>query len=549
MVLGCSGGSGGGGGGSTSAGSHSLVIHVSGPGMVQSTAPPISCRGDCQQELAGGGTVLLIASADPGNAFTAWQGDCTGAGACSLTMNGDRSVTAVFSASQPSTFRVTVKPTGSGGGRVTSSPPGIDCPGTCGMSAQLGTSVALNAQPTPDSTFAGWGAACQGNGRCTLTADGDVWADFEKNAPPTQCAGLSIAQPAPISVSVGGPNEPGCGPGMGDSMGTIGLQTNDFVHIGSHATLLHFMDEDSGQQLNWTGHNGSNGSSTRWTPQPQGFIVAYLSGPASGNYLTLESWDTEGRFVRSSQAMWGDMVTRAAPRGGLLVAGKFSWITDTPSRRQAWMFGPDLAVQWTQDLASHGAIFGTGCDPANRCLIVTNGGSGRISSQWLDANGAALTSEFILLDSFQAGPNTWFEAAPWIGGGLAVRRVDQQNDANGVPYRTAQWLVTVGIGQSHAVPAPQWLKGRPNTNLALARGGKAYALLPMGAPDVQCAQRVELVAPDGTSCGSLDATIAAGRCRTEDMTVSLRGTPIQQMPADPTQPPLCSYRWWKDALR
>jgi len=71
----------------------------------------------------------------------------------------------------------------------------------------------------------------------------------------------------------------------------------------------------------------------------------------------------------------------------------------------------------------------------------------------------------------------------------------------------------------------------------------------MGAPDVQCAQRVEIVAPDGTSCDSLDATIAAGHCRTEDMTVTLGGTPIQEMPADPSQPPICSYRWWKDALR
>jgi len=332
-------------------------------------------------------------------------------------------------------------------------------------------------------------------------------------------------------------------------LGTIGLETTDFVHIGSHATLLHFMDGNTGQQLNWTGHNGSNGSSTRWAPQPQGFVVAYFSGPLSGSYLTLESWDHRGQLARSSPAMWGDMLTRGAPRGGVLIAGKFSWITDTPSKRQAWMFGPDLNVLWAQDLASRGAIFGTGCDPDNRCLIISNGGGGAISAQWLDANGAALTGEFTLLDSFQAGPSTWFETAPWIGGGLAVRRVDQQNDDKGHAYRTAQWLVTVGAGQPRPVPAPQWLKDRPNTNLALARGGKGYALLPMGAPDVQCAQRIEIVAPDGTSCDSLDANIAAGRCRTEDMTVTLGGTPVQEMPADPSQPPICSYRWWKDALR
>src|SRR2546422_5059244 len=157
MVLGCSAGDGG--GGSVASGSHSLVIHVSGAGTVQSATPSISCRADCQQDVAGAGTVLLTATADSGYAFSGWQGDCTGTAACSFRMDGDRAVSALFTASQPPTFRVTVKPTGSGGGRVTSTPAGIDClvaagaiSGSCGMTAQAGSSVSLNAQPAADAT-------------------------------------------------------------------------------------------------------------------------------------------------------------------------------------------------------------------------------------------------------------------------------------------------------------------------------------------------------------------------------------------------------------
>ena len=93
------------------------------------------------------------------------------------------------------------------------------------------------------------------------------------------------------------------------------------------------------------------------------------------------------------------------------------------------------------------------------------------------------------------------------------------------------------------------MKDRPNTILALARSGRAYAVLPMGAPNADCRQKVGIVAPDGTSCGSFDISIAAGTCRTEDVGLSLDGTPIQLMPKELAQPNTCAYRWWQHALR
>ena len=536
-----------GGSGSGGQGSHALQIRISGNGTVQGASPAVSCRSDCRQDVSGGGTVLLTASADPGNAFTGWQGDCSGTGACSLLMNADHQVTATFTATPPGPFQFTVIRKGTGSGRVISSPGGIDCPGACSMTAQSGTAVALTAQPAQDSSFTGWGGGCQGAGTCTVASTTEVQAIFDKS--PAQCAGLGPGTPmAPVTVAVGGPNEPGCGPGMGDGLGNIGLQTTDSVHQGSHAIFIHFMDGASGTQKNWTGRNGSDGSFGGWLPQPAGFIAVYNSGRSASSYLNLESWNHDGKYVRSSATMWGSTVTKEVPAGGVLVAGTFGWTTEVAKKRQVWMFTQDLSRQWGHDLESQGTIFGLGCDANTRCLIITDGGGASISAQWFDANGTALTGEFVIIKEFQAGPNTWFETAPLIGGGLAVRRVDQQDDSGGRPYRTAEWLVTVGAGQS-AQEAPKWLKDRRDTNLAIARSGKAYAMLPMGAPNADCGQKIEVLAPDGTSCGSFDATLASGKCRTEDLNLGLGGTPIQPMPRELSSRDSCSYRWWKDALR
>jgi hypothetical protein len=183
------------------------------------------------------------------------------------------------------------------------------------------------------------------------------------------------------------------------------------------------------------------------------------------------------------------------------------------------------------------------------CIVITDGGPGTISGQWFDANGSALTGAFTLISNFAAGANTWFETAPLIGGGVAVRRVDQQNDLSGRPFQTSAWLVTIGEGLIAPQAAPKWMKDRPNTQLAIAGSNKAYAVLPLGAPNADCGQKIEVVAADGTSCGSFDIGIAAGKCRTENVSLSMDGTPIQLMPREFSQSNTCSYRWWMHALR
>ena len=75
---------------------------------------------------------------------------------------------------------------GGGGGRVTSSPGGIDCGTICAASFTEGAAVALTAVPDPGSMFAGWEGACSGTGTCsvTLNADASVTAHFAAVPPP-----------------------------------------------------------------------------------------------------------------------------------------------------------------------------------------------------------------------------------------------------------------------------------------------------------------------------------------------------------------------------
>lgn len=71
---------------------------------------------------------------------------------------------------------MTVSPTGTGSGQVTSNVGGIDCPGTCSATFALNTDVQLS-YTLNNSTFAGWGNGCDGSapsGDCGVIMDADA---------------------------------------------------------------------------------------------------------------------------------------------------------------------------------------------------------------------------------------------------------------------------------------------------------------------------------------------------------------------------------------
>jgi hypothetical protein len=96
---------------------------------------------------------------------------------------------------------------------------------------------------------------------------------------------------------------------------------------------------------------------------------------------------------------------------------------------------------------------------------------------------------------------------------------------------------------------------RRDMKLLIARRGKAYAALPLGSKAVACTQRVEIVAPDGTSCGATDYAIAGGTCDTLDVEMAADGTIIQRLPTALEQTNdivfghTCTWRWWPQAAR
>lgn len=116
-----------------------------------------------------GTPVVVLAEPASGYEFDSWSGDCNGTGACSVTMDGDKTVTANFRAIM---YDLTVNVNPDGGG-TTSPAEGVH-------SYAIGTPVSVTADPAAHYLFVEWTGDCTGTGACDLTMDGakEVTANF-----------------------------------------------------------------------------------------------------------------------------------------------------------------------------------------------------------------------------------------------------------------------------------------------------------------------------------------------------------------------------------
>lgn len=549
---------------------HALHLKVSGSGQIIATNPSFTCSSDCSQNVDATATVHLTAVAAAGSNFDGWQGDCSGTGSCDVAMSSDRDVTATFSSAPPpppGSARVTVTMVGDGTGHVVSTPAGIDCTsGSCSMIVPAGSGIALSETPGANSTFAGWGGDCSGNGGCSATAGHDlaIWANFTANPPPP---------PPPATCAVAPPDDEtmqqyitstnlSCLPGLGDANGTLVFASQQgFMTVN---TAIDFVSTGGAVLKN----TSFNTPVLKPMQQPAGMVSAsdgQNMGPYPGHgTLQVGRWDTNGNLFSVTTWRGGTRAEAPNPHGGLFVAGDLSSDTSYPNpqpeQHVAVMFSgggtsSSTGVVWgPKPLAAAGPVYGAGVDLTGKALVITGAGPGQLSAQWFGADGTPLTGEFTLDTTFVAGQNTWFECSPLIGSGLEVRRMDYDS---GTQVTTAHALVIVDSGAPTVHPAPAWMTARPNTKLQIARGGQAYAVLPYGAQNVACTQRVEIVAPDGTSCGSRDYGIAAGNCNTLDLQMGADGTVIQSLPTgmetfsvnQTPQSHTCHWRWWTGAAR
>jgi len=126
-------------------------------------------------------TVTLSATPDNNSVFTGWSGACSGTGACQVTMDAAKTVTATFAALPDYTLSLEVN--GSGAGMVVSEPSGIFAGSNSSARFRGGSAITLHAIAAPFSVFGGWSGACTGPADCllTMTADFGTTATFMKD--------------------------------------------------------------------------------------------------------------------------------------------------------------------------------------------------------------------------------------------------------------------------------------------------------------------------------------------------------------------------------
>jgi hypothetical protein len=117
----------------------------------------------------------------------------------------------VLTYSAPVEHKLTIKKTGSGSGKVTSSPAGIECGGTCSAEFDETGVVTLTATPDPEMEFKGW-EGCEAEPsatKCevTMSKDREVKAKFDSTKPPEE--ELKVIIEGPGSGEVTSEQKPG----------------------------------------------------------------------------------------------------------------------------------------------------------------------------------------------------------------------------------------------------------------------------------------------------------------------------------------------------
>jgi Divergent InlB B-repeat domain len=140
------------------------IVGKGGSGRVVSNPRGINCPGTCNSVFDSEANVVLTATPDRRSRLLGWSlPSCAARLTCSVSATADRLLTATFG---PGFYKLTTAVQGQG--RVTSTPPGIACPKTCGASFAFSRSVRLSAKPAKGWRFTGWSGDCRGTTSCVV---------------------------------------------------------------------------------------------------------------------------------------------------------------------------------------------------------------------------------------------------------------------------------------------------------------------------------------------------------------------------------------------
>lgn len=293
-------------------------------------------------------------------------------------------------------------------------------------------------------------------------------------------------------------------------------------------------------------------------PQANGFQMVGLVCGGGSSGIGYEAYDGMGQslatvgFGNYSGCDGAELSDAPDPAGGTVVAWmptasgemndlhrelKVQRFDGTAHAR----FAAVSVASWLQGSTEQLAVV-VGTDVLGRTLVLWNGdaffGAGSTAGRWLDANGAPLTPVFhAQVPSLGAAADSKV-LTPLIGGGLVLQ-------LNGT------WTHGFASGSAEAGAPPSWMAHRTG-RLEIVRGGKAYALLPPMPSAPVCSQQVEVLAPDGSSCGKLTFDTPAGACVTAPLVLGADGSILQQQAlAHPSENGMngCTEKWWPHILR
>ncbi len=147
--------------------SYPLRVSKSNGGKVTSESTGIDCGTSCTNSYSHGTVVTLTALADSGYSFAGWSGGASGTdNPLVLTIDGSKSITANFTRNS---YVLSVSK--SGGGKISSTPAGIDCGASCAADFGYGEIVMLAALADDGYSFTGWDGACSGLDACRIAMD------------------------------------------------------------------------------------------------------------------------------------------------------------------------------------------------------------------------------------------------------------------------------------------------------------------------------------------------------------------------------------------